>query len=200
MVNPDGVESNTRKNCAPNYGAFGFKRDITSYGVDINRNYGFKWFRWFFFSKQYERSTQQFNTEHWGYRGEYPFSEKETQAIRDFVNQRDFKISISYHSYGQYILYPWAYSVDPPPDEQLFISIADGIKEINNYTIIQGASWYYVLGSSDDWLYGKKDILAFTIELGRTYAPTNYTMVSDICIKHAGVNFYTCEYSIELNV
>jgi len=44
MVNPDGVEADTRKNCAPNYGPYGQSDEITSYGVDLNRNYGFRWF------------------------------------------------------------------------------------------------------------------------------------------------------------
>jgi murein tripeptide amidase MpaA len=41
MVNPDGVEFEWRKNRAPNYGPDGTASYITSYGVDLNRNYGF---------------------------------------------------------------------------------------------------------------------------------------------------------------
>jgi len=46
MLSPDGVEygdSGSRKNRVPNYGSFGYKKEITSYGVNLNRNYGYDW-------------------------------------------------------------------------------------------------------------------------------------------------------------
>lgn len=106
MVNPDGVEANTRKNQAPNYGPLGFFPIITSYGVDLNRNYDYKWFRWFLKPWKYWRYTSQFNTKSSIYRGEKPFCENETIAVRELVNQHGFILSISYHTYGELILYP----------------------------------------------------------------------------------------------
>ena len=62
MVNPDGVEAGTRKNTEPNYGPFGFKSEVTSIGVDVNRNYGYKWFLLFFFPQWYLGSTDYHDT------------------------------------------------------------------------------------------------------------------------------------------
>ncbi len=78
--------------------------------------------------------------------------ENETRAIREFVNQHDFVISVSYHTYGEYILYPWGYTKEPSPDNDVFMPVADNISKINNYTTIQGSLSYPTLGDSDDWL------------------------------------------------
>jgi carboxypeptidase T len=53
MVSPDGVEADSRKNCAPNYGPFGFSKKITSYGVNLNRNYGYKWYLYYILPWRY---------------------------------------------------------------------------------------------------------------------------------------------------
>ena len=107
MVNPDGVEAGTRKNHAPNYGSFGNFPFLTSYGVDLNRNYDYRWDNWFKEPWKYWTSTNQINTKKSIYRGEQPFCENESRAIRDFVNQHNFVASLSYHTFGEYILYPW---------------------------------------------------------------------------------------------
>ena len=49
------------------------------------------------------------------------------------------------------------------------------------------------LGTSENWLYGEKGVIAFTMELCKTFAPTNPAIVLDTCIKHVGVNLYVCE-------
>jgi len=165
MVNPDGVEANTRKNCDPDHGAFGFWPLITAYGVDLNRNYGYKWLRWFIEPKKYWNYTKQFNTTSKYYRGEFPFSQKETRAVKKLADQHSFTISMSYHSYGCYILYPWGYTDEAPPDEEVFRSISANISKINYYQIVQSGVWYFTSGSSEDWLYGRKDVIALAIVL-----------------------------------
>lgn len=98
VANPDGYEySHTidrlwRKNRA---------RAGMCSGVDLNRNYGYHWGG--------KGSSKNPCTETYG--GSGGFSEPETAAIRDFILQSGTKFvaSISYHSYGQYILYPWGY-------------------------------------------------------------------------------------------
>ncbi len=85
-LNPDGFEysrnhfSFWRKNRRKN-------RD-GSYGVDLNRN----------FSIGYKKSK---NTTSNVYSGPYPFSEPETRAIKDFVDNHDnITIALDYHSQG----------------------------------------------------------------------------------------------------
>jgi len=49
--------------------------------VDLNRNYDFKWARGSPGSSSGDPCSED-------YRGAYPFSEKETSNIRDFVSRR----------------------------------------------------------------------------------------------------------------
>jgi carboxypeptidase T len=192
MLNPDGVEAGTRKNRAPNYGSFGFNKKITSYGVDLNRNYGHRWFFLFFFPKFYSGATSYgYNSS--VYRGEKPFCEVETQAVKQLVNNRNFKLCLTYHTYGQLILYPWGYTRFPAKDKRTFESIGKDIKKINNYTLSQSVYLYPTIGDATDWLYGKRGVLSYTIELGTEFAPTNPETLKQICITHVGVNLFICE-------
>ena len=197
MVSPDGVEANTRKNCAPNYGPFGYSDEITSYGVNLNRNYGYDWilyklfpFRYHFFMNAADSS---FN-----YRGPYPYSENETRAVKELVEANSFKISLSYHSYSEIILFPWCHTTKQTPDEDLFLSIGENMSRIDKYRLIPGSNYIIPrlggnLGTSENWLYGERGIIAFTMELCKTRAPTSSVIVLDTCLKHVGVNLYVCE-------
>jgi carboxypeptidase T len=197
MVSPDGVEANTRKNCAPNFGPFGNSNEITSYGVNINRNYGYDWilyylfpFRFHFFMNAWDLSSN--------YRGPYPYSENETRAVKKLVEANNFKISLSYHSYSEIILFPWCHTTQKTPDEDLFLSIGENISRIDKYRLIPGSDYLIPrlggnLGTSENWLYGEHGIIAFTMELCKRRAPTNPAVVFDTCFKHVGVNLYVCE-------
>jgi murein tripeptide amidase MpaA len=191
MVNPDGVEANTRKNRAPKEG------QANNIGVDLNRNYAFKWELYNIFPGIYNDAWTS-NPESWNYRGGYPFSEKESSAVKDFVESEDIKISLSYHSYGEFIVYPWTHTSQITPHENQFISIGDGISSINGYYFYKGRGTILpwpggIIGTSENWLYGVQDILSFTIELCKTRAPTNPVVVHEYCVTHVGVNLYICE-------
>jgi carboxypeptidase T len=118
MVNPDGVTADTRKNCAPNHGPFGKKTTITSYGVNLNRNYDDPWFLAYVFPLRYYLPMILADSS-MNYRGPYPFSENETKAVKAFAETHEFSISISYHSYGEFIAYPWMHTSKQTPDEAL---------------------------------------------------------------------------------
>lgn len=202
MVNPDGVSYNWRKNREPNYGADGTNDEITSYGVDLNRNYGYMWNIVYLFPNNYflEYIT---NEETWVYRGEEPFSEKETQAVKSFVETHDVSISLSYHDYGEFMLFPWMHTSRRTPHETLFRSIGENMSKINKYDLRiygQYGEREYLIpryqgtpGSSENWLYGEHEILSFTMELCK-HRPERYEpYVLDACWKHVGVNLYVCE-------
>ncbi|RLF36167.1 MAG: hypothetical protein DRN08_01825 [Thermoplasmata archaeon] len=194
MVNPDGVEAGTRKNRSPNHGPFGFRREITSYGVDLNRNYNYHWFFLYLFPGRYLGATHYDDRSN-VYRGEYPFCESETRAVKRFVDTHSVVISVSYHTYGELILYPWGYTTRSPWDKDVFVSIGENISNINKYFLTQSVYLYPTLGDADDWLYGRKGVIAYTIELGRSYAPGDPEVVSEMCFTHVGVNLYVCEVS-----
>ena len=192
MVNPDGVEADERKNAEPNHGFFGFNPLVTSHGVDLNRNYGYRWYFLFLFPKMLSGSTSFIDASE-VYRGPSPFSENETQAIQQFVDTHNITIAITYHTYGQLVLYPWGYMILPPKDKSLFISIGENITSIDNYTLEQSIFLYPTLGDACDWMYGTRGVLAYTIELGTSYAPTNPATLRDICVTHNLVNLYVCQ-------
>jgi carboxypeptidase T len=202
MVSPDGVEANSRKNCAPNYGLFDLKDEITSYGVNLNRNYGFKWNYQFLFPFRFHiTNILDFS---FNYRGPYPFSENESRAVKNMVEKSNISISLSYHSYLEAIFYPWTHTSLKAPHEDLFISIGKNMTKINKYRLLINGfrnKSYIIprlggnLGTSENWLYGVHGIIAFTVELCKTRAPTDPEIVYDYLHKHVGVNLYVCERS-----
>lgn len=203
MVNPDGVEANTRKNCVPNYGIFGFRKKITSYGVDLNRNYEFDW-NYYKIHPILCSLYKDFWDKSPTYRGPYPFSENETLAVKQFVEKHDISLSISYHTFLEKIFYPWFHNSQPTPDQELFFSIGENMTKINGYKLYKPTQIPILRdigtpGTSEEWLYGKHHILAFTIELcNDSYAPTYPEIIIDTCWKHVGVNLYACERAVLL--
>lgn len=201
MVNPDGVEYGWRKNREPNYGSDGQSTSITSYGVDLNRNYGYMWNVVYLFPENYFLEYI-LDDESWIYRGEQPFSELETQAVKSFVETHDIDISLSYHDYGEFMLFPWMHTSRHTPHESLYRSIGEGMSRINKYDLRiygQYGDREYLIpryqgtpGSSENWLYGEHGIIAFTMELCRRRPERSSTLVLDACWKHVGVNLYIC--------
>jgi len=123
-------------------------------GVDLNRNYDYAW----------ELGSSQRQSEI--YKGPQPFSEPETQAIRDFVLEHDFTYAISFHSGVELILYPWGSTLAPPPDEARFIEVAQDLSSITGGTLYQQSSDFYLsYGVWDDWMYGVANVFALTCEI-----------------------------------
>ena len=187
MLNPDGhvyVEeghTNWRKNRIP------IDEDddgkIDAYGVDLNRNYAYEW-------GVDEHTSDEPGNEF--YHGKEPFSEKESQAIRDLANEHNFVASISFHSYGESISYPWGYTEKKAPDNDLFEKIATNMARYSGYEVMQNSKIYPARGDSEDWLYGEKDILAFTIELAESHKPKE-SKIEEICEKNLDSILYLCE-------
>lgn len=112
---------------------------------------------------------------------DYPYPGKETKesvdciaAIRNFFHSRDIKGSIDLHAYGQLILFPWAYTRNSPPREDLtnFEYLTNSMAEVNKYEAGQISKVIYVAkGSSADYYYWKNKTLALGIELTTEKAP-----------------------------
>jgi hypothetical protein len=199
MVNPDGVVANSRKNCAPNYGPFGNKNIITSYGVNLNRNYDDYWYLYYIFPTKYHFLINTIDSS-FNYKGEYPFSENETSAVKSFVERNDISVSLSFHSYSEVIFYPWMHTSKKTPHEDVFISLGENMSNINDYYLYKGRDYLIpryggTLGTSENWLYKEHGILSFTVELCRQYAPSNPDDILTACHSHVGVNLYVCERS-----
>ncbi len=164
MINPDGhvyVQNNHsdawwdwwRKNRRDNGDG--------TYGVDLNRNYGYMW--------GYDNVGSSGTTSNELYRGTAPFSEPETQAVRDFCIGREFTLSLSYHTYGELILYPWGYTDELTDHHELFSILADSMNVGLGYTAETGYGLYPTNGDTDDWTYGetveKNRIFGLTVEM-----------------------------------
>ena len=135
------------------------------------------------------------------YRGPYPFSENESRAVKQFIENHSITTSVDYHTCGEKIIYPWSWTRDPPPNKPLFLSIAENISQINGYEIIQGSQWYYIIGSSKDWLYAEHGVFPFVIELcnsSGSNAPSDKELILQICKTHLLVNLYVAERTIIL--
>jgi murein tripeptide amidase MpaA len=169
MVNPDGqyyVQQNHsdpnsdnwwRKNRRRNYDA--------SYGVDLNRNYGYLW--------GYDNSGSSPTPSSPIYRGASAFSEYETQAIRNFCAGRHITLGLSFHSYGELFLFPWDYALLYTPDHDVFVAMADSLTSGNGYEAGTSPSLLYTVnGGSDDWAYGdtvtKERFFCFTAEMNNS--------------------------------
>lgn len=167
-VNPDGYIYNEEQyNGGGDYYWRKNRRDHKNgnYGVDLNRNYGYKW------GLNNDGSSPDQYTE--TYRGTAAFSEPETMAMRNFCNARQFKGVLNYHSFSNVLIYPWGYdTVSTTPDADLFEQYALILTTDNNYLYgtCYETIYYTTNGDADDWMYGdekmKAKILAFTPEVG----------------------------------
>ncbi len=166
-VNPDGYLYN--ESTDPNGGGMWRKNRFDNgdgtFGVDLNRNYAQNW--------GFDNFGSSPNTNNDTYRGTAPFSEAETQLVRDFCNLHTFKLAINNHTYGNYLIHPWGFIADSLTlDSVTFTSFGDLMthcSKFNSGTANQTVG-YSANGSSDDWMYGeqssKPKILAFTPEAG----------------------------------
>lgn len=158
ILNPDGVLKTWnghrywRKNMRLNPDG--------SYGVDLNRNWGYEW--------GLDSGSSPVMSEG-DYRGPYAFSEPETVAVRDLAQNVDnLKVLLTYHSFSELFLRPWAYTTDDPPGESTLKSISDRsialIAAVHGHTY-GDSIWYTVSGDATDWLWGEMRVAAFTPEL-----------------------------------
>lgn len=123
VANPDGYDysfsgapgaRNWRKNLRDNNGdgVFG-----AGDGVDLNRNFGYRW-GW-----DDEGSSPDPASEI--YRGPVPDSEPETKALSAFERRVKPEIAVNYHSAAQVLLYGVSWqTATPTPDDVLFKALA----------------------------------------------------------------------------
>jgi hypothetical protein len=172
LVNPDGYKINEdyytanhafnywRKNARDNDGS-GTYTGLD--GVDINRNYGYKW------GLDNVGSSPNMGDE--TYRGPSAFSEPETRVQRDIVNGLQPVTGCSYHTYSDLMIHPWGYTTTPTPDHPKFVEWTDELTRDNGYLGgVAPAILYSVNGEFNDWCYGDNSIhpkmFSWTPEIG----------------------------------
>ena len=163
-VNPDGYVYNETEN--PNGGGMWRKNRRNNgdgtFGVDLNRNYGYGWGS--------DNTGSSPNTSAETYRGTAAFSEPELQALRSFCSVHNFKICLNNHTYSNVLIYP--FSQYDTPDSNFYIPFAKELTKENGFEYGKDIDviGYTTNGTSDDWMYGetteKPMIFACTPELG----------------------------------
>lgn len=193
VTNPDGYYHN--EVIAPGGGGMWRKnrRDNGdgTFGVDLNRNYADHW--------GYDDIGSSPFTDDEDYRGTGPFSEPESQAMRDFIESRNFIITVSYHSYSNLVLWPWGYDYLYTPDEPIFSYMGDSIAAMNGYMASPGWALYPTNGTTDDWGYGeqvtKNKNLALTFEVGGSsdgFWP-DPTRIPDLVLENLSPNIFLAQ-------
>lgn len=140
-------------------------------GVDLNRNYDFK------FGMNESGSSSDPCAE--DYRGEFPFSEPETAAIKQFLDDHPNVISgVNIHTYGNAWIYPYNFVSDKanhylkvrkPLFYDFFKEFEHEMSEKNYKALFGNSAFtldYPTNGESGDWMIDRKNILNLDVELG----------------------------------
>ncbi|NQU04707.1 MAG: T9SS type A sorting domain-containing protein [Calditrichaeota bacterium] len=178
-----GVDVTFRKNCRDNIGDGELRiQDGTGWdtsGVDINRNFGLHWDRGDTLFRPEENYI--YNT----YRGAAPFSEPESQALRDLALQHPFLYSIVYHgsrsgNSAELLIAPWFWRenniIKRPPDASAINALGESLAELmpkqNNpdehYRSVQSMQRK---GQLQDWFYVETGTIQYMAEVGAEIQP-----------------------------
>jgi carboxypeptidase T len=158
--NPSYSYQYWRKNRQPN-------PDSIYIGTDPNRNHSYRWGG--LGSSDYPIDDT--------YHGSVPASAPEVAAIESFVNSRvvngvqQIRVAITFHTYGELILWPYGYTYDDlpadmrPDDHAVLKMIGQEMAKLNAYQPQQASDLYVTNGDFTDWAYGVHQIFAYTFEL-----------------------------------
>uniref|UniRef100_A0A8R1DND6 Zinc carboxypeptidase A 1 n=1 Tax=Caenorhabditis japonica TaxID=281687 RepID=A0A8R1DND6_CAEJA len=171
VLNPDGYEYSReknrmwRKNRSPAKCHRQHFSTVCCSGVDLNRN-----FDWFWAS-----TGSSSDPCHDTYHGTSAFSEPESQAVRDFLEQNTPEAFISLHSYSQMWLIPYGHRKQSYPQDYhtglrpLALRATKALYELygTKYQVGTGADLMYeASGGSHDWAKGQLKVpYAYLIEL-----------------------------------
>lgn len=193
-VNPDGVElarsyniNNTEIKDYPAFANSSSKRKnfkANAKNVDLNRNYDVNWDNIFDRVKYYP--------------GPKPFSELETQAIKEFCKDMEFDGTIAYHATGQIIF--WHFNQEGEAEAR-DNQIAKDLKKITGYLLVP--KWHtltskglkpnngkYGGGGYKDWFIQEFKKPGFTLEVGITPCPLSMKEYSKIWNDNKNVPIY----------
>ena len=144
---------------------------VTTGGVDLNRNYDYK------FGLDEEGSSQNPCQE--DYRGTAPFSEPETEAIKNYVDHHHNIVScVNIHTYGNAWIYPFNFvhdgtdhylKVKRPLFGEFYEEFKADMQAKGHKAFYGNAAFvldYAANGEAGDWLTGAKNILNIDVELG----------------------------------
>jgi len=158
MVNIDAYYYNLPSGGPNHRKNMNYSYPVSSNGIDLNRNWGYMW--------GYDNQGSSPDPYSELYRGSAAFSEVETQAMRDLLEDLMPLGGFNYHTYGGYLLYPWGYNNQPTPDQATFQSWGAQMANPIGYEYGRsGQILYLVNGEACDWEYGEHGMFFFTPEV-----------------------------------
>jgi carboxypeptidase T len=194
-VNPDGLEWDIASGSYKYWRKNRSHNEDGTFGVDLNRNYGYQW----------NHGGSSSNPDAETYMGPSAFSEPETRALRDYVDQHaNLKVLLSFHTFSKLILYPWGHQDGPiadADDQKVHQVMAQKMAQWNGYTPEQTSELYIASGDITDWSYGTHKIISFTFELdpgGASGAAGFYPgadIINDVVSKNTEPVLYLIEHS-----
>jgi carboxypeptidase T len=199
MVNPDGVEFDISTSSYKMWRKNRRKNDNGTWGVDLNRNYSFGWG-----TGPNSPGNASHDPGSDTYMGTAPFSEPETQNIRDFVEDHlNAKVLLTFHTFSELILYPWGGKdtpIEKSEDLAVFEKMAKTMAQWNGYKPEQASDLYIAAGDTTDWAYGEHGIFAFTFELSpsRWAGPFGFYPGAKVLDKVFDANLKPCLYLMEV--
>ncbi|WJV49486.1 M14 family metallopeptidase [Streptomyces flavofungini] len=137
-------------------------------GVDLNRNFAYKW------GYDNEGSSPEASSE--TYRGTGPMSEPETRAIDRFQKRIGFTYGINYHSAAELILYGVGWQVaTPTPDDVLYKALAGTPEKpaVPGYHPQVSSELYTTNGEADGHAGNVNGIPMFTPEMSTCQTASN---------------------------
>jgi len=161
VVNPDGWAWNETTN--PGGGGMWRKNRRNNgngtFGVDLNRNYPYKW--------GYDLLGSSTSTSSETYRGPSAASEPETQAMMAFFAQREFATALSIHSYSNLWIWPWGYDEFLPANNDDYTEVGELATEVNGYLAGPAAATLYPAnGTTIDYDEAEHQTMSWLPEIG----------------------------------
>lgn len=165
-LSPDGPYPNSIFDFDPSIG-----NDID--GVDLNRNFGFNWA---FGDTFLEPDNSDYASHYDYYKGEHPFSESESIALRNLALENDFVFSIVWHSsrsgnLSEKVFTSWKWEeVKESPDLNIMKKISDHFSGL--IPTEDGTSTYLSVysgsrnGKIHDWFYKTTGSFQYLVECG----------------------------------
>ena len=187
IVNPDGsyffwnqsVDMGRKNGYLPH----DMQENDPTRGVDLNRNYPFRW------NSGNRKASSGFSNNVF-YRGESPASEPETKSMISLAKRERFLFAMSFHSYATAILFP--YTIDnltnPDPDyvkdlASRLVKYAKSVRANKEFAIRKNL--YPVDGTDQDYYYHTFGTNAFIAE--SSHQNVDYKIVKEILKGFKGV-------------
>ena len=125
-------------------------------------------------------------------------SEPETKFIQDMTEMNDddmngasdYKVTLTYHSYSELVLYPWGHCTGcQTVDHDQLVYHGDQMAKMTDYTNMQSSDLYPTTGDFCDWHYGVHGSYCYTMEIGTAFHQ-HEDDIDHIAVRNNGIAFY----------